>query len=83
MIQMPEKEKAIGMYKKMYQIRQYEETIYYLFLEGIMPGTIHQSHGQEACAVGMIYMILGMMILFLQHIDRRGMILQREFRFDL
>lgn len=55
MIRMPEKERAIGMYKKMYQIRQYEETIYYLFLEGIMPGTIHQSHGQEACAVGMIY----------------------------
>lgn len=55
MIQMPGKEKALGMYKKMYQIRQYEETIYYLFLEGIMPGTIHQSHGQEACAVGMIY----------------------------
>lgn len=52
---MPEKERALGMYRKMYQIRQYEETIYYLFLEGIMPGTIHQSHGQEACAVGMIY----------------------------
>ena len=55
MLKMPEKEKALGMYSKMYQIRQYEETIYYLFLEGIMPGTIHQSHGQEACAVGMIY----------------------------
>lgn len=55
MYKMPEKERALGMYKKMYQIRQYEETIYYLFLEGIMPGTIHQSHGQEACAVGMIY----------------------------
>lgn len=63
MIQMPEKEKAIGMYKKMYQIRQYEETIYYLFLEGIMPGTIHQSHGQEACAVGMIYDLKGKYLL--------------------
>jgi pyruvate dehydrogenase E1 component alpha subunit len=39
----------------MYEIRSYEEKIYYLFLEGIMPGTIHQSHGQEACAVGMLY----------------------------
>lgn len=55
MIQMPDKERALGMYRQMYRIRQYEETIYYLFLEGIMPGTIHQSHGQEACAVGMIY----------------------------
>jgi len=35
-------------------IRKYEESIYYLFLEGIMPGSIHQSTGQEACAVGML-----------------------------
>jgi acetoin:2,6-dichlorophenolindophenol oxidoreductase subunit alpha len=51
----PTKEKALGMYKKMYEIRKYEERIYYLFLEGIMPGTIHQSHGEEASAVGMLY----------------------------
>ena len=49
------KEKYMGMYKKMVLIRKYEETLYYLFLEGIMPGSIHQSHGQEACAVGMLY----------------------------
>jgi TPP-dependent pyruvate/acetoin dehydrogenase alpha subunit len=51
----PVKERALGMYEKMYLIRKYEERIYYLFLEGIMPGTIHQSTGQEACAVGMLY----------------------------
>ena len=51
----PSKEKALGMYKKMYEIRKYEESIYYLFLEGIMPGTIHQSTGEEASAVGMLY----------------------------
>jgi TPP-dependent pyruvate/acetoin dehydrogenase alpha subunit len=51
----PSKEKALGMYKKMYTIRKYEESIYYLFLEGIMPGTIHQSTGEEASAVGMLY----------------------------
>lgn len=51
----PSHEKALGMYKKMYEIRKYEESIYYLFLEGIMPGTIHQSTGEEACAVGMLY----------------------------
>lgn len=39
----------------MYEIRKYEESIYYLFLEGIMPGTIHQSTGEEASAVGMLY----------------------------
>ncbi len=55
MVKMPEKGKAIGMYESMYLIRKYEEQIYYLFLEGTMPGSIHQSHGQEACAVGMLY----------------------------
>ncbi|WP_046442583.1 thiamine pyrophosphate-dependent dehydrogenase E1 component subunit alpha [Christensenella hongkongensis] len=43
------------MYERMCLIRKYEESIYYLFLEGIMPGSIHQSTGQEACAVGMLY----------------------------
>jgi len=46
--------KELVMYEKMVLIRKYEERVYYLFLEGIMPGTIHQSHGQEACAVGML-----------------------------
>jgi pyruvate dehydrogenase E1 component alpha subunit len=36
-------------------IRKYEERIYFLFLEGNMPGSIHQSHGQEACAVGILH----------------------------
>jgi TPP-dependent pyruvate/acetoin dehydrogenase alpha subunit len=33
-------------------IRQFEERVKLLFLEGSMPGTIHQAQGQEACAVG-------------------------------
>ena len=33
-------------------IRQFEERVKYLFLEGIMPGTIHQYQGQEAVATG-------------------------------
>lgn len=52
---LPERGKAIGMYEQMFLIRKYEERIYFLFLEGTMPGSIHQSHGQEACAVGMLY----------------------------
>lgn len=52
---MPHKQKALGMHRRMYAIRQYEETVKYLFFEGIMPGTIHQSSGQEASAVGSIY----------------------------
>jgi len=49
------KEKIVSMYEQMYLLRSYEEKIYFLFLEGVMPGTIHQSQGQEACAVGMLY----------------------------
>jgi acetoin:2,6-dichlorophenolindophenol oxidoreductase subunit alpha len=45
-------EKLRDMYKKMLTIRRFEERVRYLFLEGIMPGTIHQYDGQEACAVG-------------------------------
>ncbi len=42
----------IRMYREMVRIRHFEERVKYLFLEGIMPGTIHQYQGQEACAVG-------------------------------
>jgi pyruvate dehydrogenase E1 component alpha subunit len=52
---LPERDKALGMYESMVRIRKYEEQIYYLFLEGRISGSIHQSHGQEACAVGMLY----------------------------
>ena len=52
---LPERDKALGMYESMVRIRKYEEQTYYLFLEGRISGSIHQSHGQEACAVGMLY----------------------------
>ena len=42
----------LGLYRKMLLIRRFEERVKFLFLEGIMPGTIHQCQGQEACAVG-------------------------------
>lgn len=42
----------VGLYRKMILIRQFEERVKFLFLEGLMPGTIHQYQGQEACAVG-------------------------------
>jgi TPP-dependent pyruvate/acetoin dehydrogenase alpha subunit len=45
-------EKAVGMYRRMLTIREFEEQIRFLFLEGKMPGTVHQYIGQEACAVG-------------------------------
>jgi len=51
-ISAPGKEKLIQMYKKMLLIRQFEQRVYFLFLEGKMPGTVHQYIGMEACAVG-------------------------------
>ncbi len=40
------------LYERMVLIREFEETVKFLFLEGTMPGTIHQCQGQEATAVG-------------------------------
>ena len=42
----------LSLYERMVLIREFEETVKYLFLEGSMPGTIHQCQGQEATAVG-------------------------------
>ena len=47
-----EKAFLLSLYRRMLLIRQFEERVKFLFLEGIMPGTIHQYHGQEAIAVG-------------------------------
>jgi TPP-dependent pyruvate/acetoin dehydrogenase alpha subunit len=43
---------AISMFRTMVRIREFEERIRFLFLEGKMPGTVHQYIGQEACASG-------------------------------
>jgi len=42
----------LGLFERMVLIRQFEERVKFLFLEGAMPGTIHQCQGQEATAVG-------------------------------
>jgi pyruvate dehydrogenase E1 component alpha subunit len=42
----------LGLYERMVLIRQFEDGVKFLFLEGTMPGTIHQCQGQEATAVG-------------------------------
>ena len=42
----------LTLYRRMVLIRHFEERVKFLFLEGIMPGTIHQCLGQEATAVG-------------------------------
>jgi pyruvate dehydrogenase E1 component alpha subunit len=42
----------LELHERMLLIRRFEDRVKLLFLEGAMPGTIHQSQGQEACAVG-------------------------------
>jgi len=50
--QTPDPKWMLELYRQMVLIRQFEERVKFLFLEGVMPGTIHQYQGQEACAVG-------------------------------
>ena len=45
-------ERAVELYARMALIREFESRVNALFLQGRIPGTIHLSHGQEACAVG-------------------------------
>jgi pyruvate dehydrogenase E1 component alpha subunit len=45
-------ERAVDLYARMALIREFESRVNSLFLQGRIPGTIHLSHGQEACAVG-------------------------------
>lgn len=47
-----DKEKMVEMYRKMLEIRHFEERVYHLFVQGILPGTVHLYSGQEAVAVG-------------------------------
>jgi len=43
---------AAGLYRSMLRIRRFEERVYLLFLDGEIPGTVHQYQGQEAVAAG-------------------------------
>jgi TPP-dependent pyruvate/acetoin dehydrogenase alpha subunit len=47
-----EKGFVLSLYERMVLIREFEERVKFLFLEGAMPGTIHQCQGQEATATG-------------------------------
>lgn len=46
------KEKLIAMYKKMFEIRSFEEKVFELYAKNLVPGTIHLYAGEEAVAVG-------------------------------
>lgn len=46
------RDRLAALYRRMLLIRNFEDRIYYLYLQGELPGTLHQSQGQEAVAVG-------------------------------
>ena len=46
------KEKMIEMYRKMLEIRHFEEKAFELYGQNLVPGTLHLYAGQEAVAVG-------------------------------
>jgi pyruvate dehydrogenase E1 component alpha subunit len=46
------KEKLVGMYRKMLEIRRFEEKVFELYGQNLVPGTIHLYSGEEAVAVG-------------------------------
>lgn len=46
------KEVALSLLERMVVIRHFEQTAYLRFLQGEIPGTLHQCQGQEAVAVG-------------------------------
>jgi 2-oxoisovalerate dehydrogenase E1 component len=46
------KQAGLAMLEQIILIRQFEQTAYLRFLQGEVPGTLHQYQGQEAVAVG-------------------------------
>lgn len=46
------KEKLSELYKKMFEIRSFEEKVFELYAQNLVPGTIHLYVGEEAVAVG-------------------------------
>jgi pyruvate dehydrogenase E1 component alpha subunit len=47
-----EKEKMVEIYRKMLKIRLFEEKVFELYGQNLVPGTIHLYAGEEAVAVG-------------------------------
>src|SRR5437868_193915 len=48
----PSRELMLTMFRAIVLIRRFEDYLYQLFLQGLVPGTLHQYQGQEAVAVG-------------------------------
>ena len=53
-------EECLHLLEEMVLIRQFEQTAYLRYLQGEIPGTLHQSQGQEAVAVGVCSLLCKM-----------------------
>ncbi|MGE5141057.1 MAG: thiamine pyrophosphate-dependent enzyme, partial [Rudaea sp.] len=60
-------ERLLDMYSRMVLIRRFEDYLYQLFLQGIVPGTLHQYQGQEAVAVGVCSALRNDDLIFSTH----------------
>jgi TPP-dependent pyruvate/acetoin dehydrogenase alpha subunit len=60
-------EHLLKMYQLMITIRRFEDRLYQLFLQGLVPGTLHQYQGQEAVAVGVCSALREDDIIFSTH----------------
>jgi TPP-dependent pyruvate/acetoin dehydrogenase alpha subunit len=60
-------EQLLKMYQLMVTIRRFENRLYQLFLQGLVPGTLHQYQGQEAVAVGVCAALKPDDIIFSTH----------------
>lgn len=44
--------KLLELYRQLLLLRRFEEQVYFMYMQGEIPGTLHQYQGQEAVAVG-------------------------------
>jgi pyruvate dehydrogenase E1 component alpha subunit len=59
--------RLVEMYRRMVLIRRYEDHLYRLYLQGQVPGTLHQCQGQEAVAVGVCFALRTDDVIFSTH----------------
>jgi pyruvate dehydrogenase E1 component alpha subunit len=57
----------LNAYRRMALIRRFEDHLHRLFLEGLVPGTLHQCQGQEAVAVGVCSTLRSDDVIFSTH----------------
>lgn len=60
-------DQQLDAYRRMVTIRRFEDHLYQLFLQGLVPGTLHQYQGQEAVAVGVCSALRPADLIFSTH----------------